>query len=343
MRGLVLEGVEHVAVEDVPDPGPLAPTDAEVQVSVAGLCGSDLHPYLGREPARMGVVQGHEAVGTVVAVGNEVRSFAIGDRVIVPFTTSCGSCGPCRRGLSSRCVDGRLFGWGDPLGDAPPLHGAQAERLLVPLADGTLVGAPPGIDDTTAVLLSDNLPTAWHAVHRAEWSDGALAVIGLGSVGQLAVAVALATGTGPVLAVDPVRARRAAAATQSGRVTALAPEEIGSFDTPITAVVEAAGPMAAQQMAGRIAAPGSTISIIAVQTGDRFGIDPVTAYDRNLTVRVGRAPVRSVLPSVLDRVLDGSLTVPTGVVTHPDLPLDDGPAAYRAFADRTIGKATFRP
>jgi threonine dehydrogenase-like Zn-dependent dehydrogenase len=111
-------------------------------------------------------------------------------------------------------------------------------------------------------------------------------------------------------------------------------------------VVEAAGPPAAQRLAAALADVGGTISIIAVQTADVFGIDPVTAYEKNLTIRSGRAPVRSVLDAVLPHISVGSLTVPTSsVITHPNRPLTDGPGLYRAFAARHAGmiKATIRP
>ena len=259
MRGLVLRGVGRVEVEEVAEPNPTTPDSAVVDVSLAGLCGSDLHAYLGREPARTGVVQGHEAVGVVSEVGDDVTRVAVGDRVIVPFTTSCGHCRRCASGLSSRCEVGQLFGWGDPASDAPALHGAQAERLAVPFADGTLVEAPAMVDDAAALLLADNLPTAWYAVTRADWSDGPIAVIGLGAVGQCAVAVALSSGRGPVLAIDPVADRRDAAERQSARVESLTPEEAIASGRRVRAVVEAAGPPAAQRLAAALAEPGATI------------------------------------------------------------------------------------
>ena len=95
MRGLVFEGVGHVTYRtDLPEPSISTPTDAVVAVRRAGLCGSDLHPYLGREVVRTGVVCGHEIVGEVVAVGADVSMYAVGDRVLVPFTTSCDRCPP---------------------------------------------------------------------------------------------------------------------------------------------------------------------------------------------------------------------------------------------------------
>ena len=341
MRALVFDGPGTIRYrEDVGEPEIVEPTDAIIDVALAGLCGSDLHPYEGREPCATGVVPGHEAIGIVRAVGRDVTSICPGDRVLVPFTVSCGRCSRCTSGLSSRCISSRLFGWGDPDGD-DRLHGGQAEVLRVPLADGTSVRVPDSVDDATALLLTDNFPTGWHAVSRTDWSKGPLAVIGLGAVGLCAVAAATARGAPDILAIDPVDSRRAAAAAL-GASTVSPSEAAGRFG----AIVEAAGPHSAQRLATELADVGATISIIAVQTANQFGIDPVAAYDRNLTIRAGRAPVRSVLDEMVAGVVDGTIRVPTAtVVTHPDRPLSEGPGIYQAFAarDGSLIKATFRP
>jgi alcohol dehydrogenase len=363
VRGLVLHGVREVTCDaDLPDPGLRAATDAIVAVHAAGLCGSDLHPYEGREAARAGVVQGHEAVGEVVATGPAVRGVAVGDRVLVPFTTSCGRCDACRRGLTARCRHGELFGWGDPVrSDRPALDGAQAERLRVPLADGTLVPVPDGIDDAAALLLTDNLPTAWEAVERADPRPGEpLVVVGLGSVGLCAVAAASAIGAGPILAVDPITDRRTRAASLGADATAapgdgaeVLAELLGPAGHPdgrgeplAPAVVEAAGSRSGQRLAFELLRPGGTLSVIAVQTDERFAFTPAEAYDRNVTVRAGRASVRATLERLLPRVVAGEVAVPTEVcVTHLDVPLEDGPSLYGRFAAREEGlvKVAFRP
>jgi alcohol dehydrogenase len=352
VRGLRSAGPGRIeVVDDLPEPRLEAPTDAIVTVRASGLCGSDLHPYLGREPARSGVVPGHEAVGEVALVGDAVTTVQPGDRVLVPFTTSCGTCGPCCRGLTARCEQGQLFGWGDPDdASAPALHGAQAERLRVPLADTTLVRVPTDLDDLDAVLLTDNLPTGWAAVRRAEVAAGSpLAVVGLGSVGLCAVWAAQRVGAGPVIAIDPVATRREHAARTG--VTAAHPDEALDVARDLApggllAVVEAAGSASAQTLGADLLAPGGVLSLISVQTADRFGFRPVDAYDRNLTVRAGRASARAVLDELLPRVREGGWPLPTAdLVTHPAVALEDGPATYERFAAREEGllKAVFRP
>lgn len=346
VRGLVLEATGRIAFrEDIAEPDLLDPRDAVVAVTAAGLCGSDLHPYEGREAVRFGVVQGHEIVGEVLSVGSAVTAFKRGDRVLASFTTSCGLCDFCRRGLSARCVSGELFGYGPPDGARPPLQGGQAERVRVPLADSTLVAVPPAVTDAEAVLLTDNLPTAWYAAQRADITPGAsVAVVGLGSVGLLALAAARSAGAGSVVAVDPVEDRRRRAAALGA--TTVDPEAAAKMEGQFDAVVEAAGTAPAQRLAFSLLRPGGVLSLISVQTAEHFAFTPVHAYDANATIRAGRAPVRSVLEDLLPRIAAGELRIPVEtVVTHPAVPLEEGPGTYRRFAAREAGlvKAYFDP
>jgi threonine dehydrogenase-like Zn-dependent dehydrogenase len=349
MRGLVLEGIAQVVYRaDLPDPTIQSPGDVLVAVRCAGLCGSDLHPYEGREPARFGVVPGHEVVGEVVAAGHEVHGFGPGDRVLAPFTTSCGACWACRASLSSRCVRGALFGYAVP-GDGPVLHGGQAELIRVPLADGTLVAVPDGMSDEQALLLTDNFPTAWCATERADVRpDDVTVVVGLGAVGLCAVVCAFAQGASAVIAIDPVADRRRRAEAL-GAITATPDDARDVVEAQTThgagAVIEAAGTPPAQALAFTLVRPGGTLSVIAVQTAERFAFTPIQAYDANITVRFGRAPVRSLLDHILPRVARGLELPVATVVTHPSVPLEDGPDTYRRFAAREGGlvKALFRP
>lgn len=352
MRGLVLENVRAVSYRtDLPDPGVVDPTDAVVAVRRAGLCGSDLHPYEGREAVGFGIVAGHEVVGDVVATGSDVTDFRSGDHVIVPFTTSCGACGACREGLSARCRHGGLFGFAPPEPPgAPGLDGGQAEFVRVPLADGTLVAAPEGLADPDLLLLADNGPTGWYAAERAGLvAGGPVAVVGVGAVGLCALVAARVLGAGRLLAVDPVEDRRRRAETLGA--VAAHPDDAGAAVRAIapdgvTSVIEAAGTPAAQALACALLRPGGTLSTIAVPTDDRFGFAPGDAYDLNLTVRAGRAPVRSILGHLVPRLMAGEWRLPTDLVlTHPETPLSEGPETYRRFAAREPGlvKAAFVP
>ena len=344
MRGLTLDGVGVITYRtDLPEPAVERPSDAVVAVHRAGLCGSDLHSYQGRERVRFGVIPGHEVVGEVVAVGAGVTDVAVGDRVLVPFTTNCGVCDPCLAGLSSRCVEGGLFGYGDPDSpDLPALPGGQADLVRVPLAESTLVRIPNLVSDEEAILLADNLPTGWHAAQQAGIAPGQpAAVVGLGSVGLCAVVAALAMGAEPVTAIDPLVDRRDRAERLGARLAPLG-EAPGSF----ASIIEAAGTPAAQGLAFRSLRPGGTLSIISVPTSKRFGVTPIEAYERNVTMSLGRAPVRSILDQIFSKVMAGELAVPADeILTHPLTPLEQGPEMYRRFAKREPGllKAAFVP
>lgn len=344
MNGLLFQGPGSIEFSaQIPDPIVEKPTDAVIRVTQTGLCGSDLHPYEGREAARPGVVPGHEAVGEIIATGHEVRDFNVGDRVLVPFTASCGTCHACRDGLSARCSTGELFGWGDPVDlDQPAVHGGQAALMRVPQADGTLVLVPDKVTDEQAVLLTDNIPTGWYAARRSLPIAGEPAmVVGLGSVGLAAVIALRSMGAGPIFGTDPVDDRME-------RAERLGAVPVRSNDLPggLPSVVEAAGARAAQRAAFESVGPGGTLSVIAVQTDDQFPFTPVEAYDANVTIRFGRAPARSILDDIMPIINAGALQVPADViVTHPRQRLEEGPDLYRAFSARQPGlvKATFTP
>lgn len=192
-----------------------------VRVTSTGVCGSDLHlyellgPYL--DP---GDVLGHEPMGIVEEVGPEVTSLVPGDRVVVPFNVSCGTCFMCGQGLHSQCETTQvrergkgaaLFGYSKLYGQVP---GGQAQFLRVPFGDTLPVKVPHGPPDERFVYLSDVLPTAWQAVeYAAVPAGGSLTVLGLGPIGDMAARVALHRGAGQVIGVDlvPERLERARA------------------------------------------------------------------------------------------------------------------------------------
>lgn len=193
MKAVCFQDVGQVEVRDLPEPAVLEPTDVIVKSRLAGLCGSDLHPFFGREIGlECGTVMGHEVVGEVVDRGDAVRQFDIGDSVFAPFSTSCGGCYFCQNQLPSRCVSGQLFGW---VQDGRGLQGCQSEFVRIPLADGTLMKQPPGLSDVSALLLGDNFSTGYFCAEMAEVrSGGRYAVVGCGTVGLLSIVVARTIG-----------------------------------------------------------------------------------------------------------------------------------------------------
>src|ERR671938_1096871 len=142
MLAVTFQEPGRVALEERPEPEPIAPDDAVIRVEASGVCGSDLHIYHGRVKIEPGFTIGHEFVGTVVAAGDAVTRVAVGDRVLGCFQTACGTCFFCLRGLYQKCEHSRTFGHGAGLGS---LQGTQAEMALVPHADLCLRRVPEGM------------------------------------------------------------------------------------------------------------------------------------------------------------------------------------------------------
>ncbi|MFT7838545.1 zinc-dependent alcohol dehydrogenase [Saccharothrix sp. BKS2] len=219
MKAVTWHGKRDVRVDSVPDPVVEDPTDVVVRITSTGLCGSDLHLYEVLGPfIDVGDVLGHEPMGVVEEVGPEVTAVKPGDRVVIPFNVSCGTCFMCERGLHSQCetsqvreqgTGGALFGYTKLYGQVP---GGQAEYLRVPFGNTLPIKVPDGPPDDRFVFLSDVLPTAWQAVEYADPGDS-LVVLGLGPIGDMATRVARHRGVGTVIGVDlvPERLARAAA------------------------------------------------------------------------------------------------------------------------------------
>jgi alcohol dehydrogenase len=164
MRGLVFNAPKDVSVQEVPDSTILAPTDAIVRVTKAGICGSDMHIYNHGDAFgfHAGCRLGHEFVGVVEAVGADVRGVIPGQRVVSPFWISCGECHYCRKGLFTSCVSGGCYGFEAFWPHGGPVEGGQSQFVRVPLADGTLVPVPEelaDVDDKVLLPLVDVFTT----------------------------------------------------------------------------------------------------------------------------------------------------------------------------------------
>jgi 2-desacetyl-2-hydroxyethyl bacteriochlorophyllide A dehydrogenase len=337
MKAITFAGFRDVEYETVDDPRIEAPTDVIVEVSVAGICGSDLHPYHEREEGLdFGAIMGHEFVGRVAEVGADVSRLKVGDQVYCPFTTNCGDCHYCRVGLTSRCERGQLFGW---VGMGGGLHGGQAEAVRVPLADSTLAVVPDGVSEEQALLLGDVAATGYFCAEQAGIKpDGIYAVIGCGPVGIMAVHAARHLGAEMIYAIDTVPERLAMA----GRAGAV-PIDYRAEDPVLAlheaaegrgadAVMEAVGSFGSARSAIELVRPGGTISVVGVHTETEFAFSPAEAYDKNLTYRVGRCPARAYMERLAPFVRDGELEI-DGVISHR-VALAEGPDAYRLFDEK---------
>ncbi|MFF2405030.1 zinc-dependent alcohol dehydrogenase [Streptomyces goshikiensis] len=295
MRALTWHGKRDVRVDTVPDPTIRHRDDLIIKVTTTGLCGSDLHLYevLGAflDP---GDILGHEPMGIVEEVGPGVTSLKPGDRVVIPFNVSCGSCFMCNQGLQSQCettqvrehgTGASLFGYTKLYGQIP---GGQAGYLRVPFGNSLPIRVPDGPPDERFVYLSDVLPTAWQAVEYASVPPGgSVAVLGLGPIGDMSCRIAAHRGAGTVIGIDLVperleRARRRGTYTldvqECGKALAKAVRALTGGRGP-DAVIDAVG-MEAHGSRIAAAAQGMTTLLpgaLAAAIVKRAGIDRLSA------------------------------------------------------------------
>lgn len=345
MKGICFQSIGVVQYQDLADAAIEETTDAVVQVELAGMCGSDLHPFFGREVGLdPGTVMGHEFVGRIVAVGNDVKQLKVDDRVYAPFSTNCGECFFCNKGLTSRCTASQAIGWRS---NGVGLHGGQAEFVRVPNAAATLKKIPEGLSSESALLLGDNFSTGFFCAEMAEIDpNGLTVVIGCGSVGLLSIMAAQYLGARNLIAVDRVPARRELA-TSLG-VTSVAPgaEAIESVmqlsdGRGADSVMELVGLPDAQRLAYEIIRPGGVMSVIGCHSSPSFSFSPTEAYNKNLTYKTGRCSARHYMEKLTRRVLEEQWMIDT-MITHRFKP-SDCVRAYDVFSNQKDGciKAAF--
>ncbi len=226
MKAVVYHAVGDIRLEDVPEPRIQAPTDAIVRLTASAICGTDLHFVRGTVGGMQpGTILGHEGVGIVEELGEDVRNLQVGDRVVIPSTIACGNCAYCRAGYFAQCdvanPNGKQAGtafYGGPAGTGP-FHGLQAEKARVPFANIGLVRLPSDISDDQAILLSDIFPTGYFGAEMAEIRPGdTVAVFGCGPVGLFAIVSARLLGAGRVFAIDQYPDRLRAAQRQGAEI-----------------------------------------------------------------------------------------------------------------------------
>ncbi len=344
MRAVTFQAPEVVRVEDVPEPELAEPTDAIVRIEASGVCGSDLHIYHGRVKIEPGFTIGHEYVGTVTAIGEEVRSVAVGDRVLGCFQSACGHCFFCERGLFHKCDSSRTFGHGAALGS---LQGTQAEQALVPSADLVLRKVPEGMSDDVALFAGDVMGTGYHAAAESGLQPGdTAAVLGLGPVGLCAVQAAFAMGAAHVIAVDTVPERLAMAESfgaepvhlteQDPRAAARAATEGRGVD----ACIDAVGDPRALELAIRLTRKCGTVQAIGVYA-ERCEVHMGLFWIKAMNMRSGHANVIGHVDRVLELMSSGRLD-PGPLVTH-HMSLDDAPEAYALYDRREALKIVLQP
>ena len=334
MQALTFAGIETVVLESVPDPSIIHPADAIVQITMAGICGSDLHVYHGKEAGLdTGTVMGHELVGIVVETGKHVKNFHRGSRVLSPFTTSCGVCYYCQIGLTCRCEKGNLFGW---VQKGHGLHGAQANYIRVPMADSTLVPLSNDLSEEKGLLLGDIFSTGYFCADNADINrKGVYVVIGCGPVGLMTVIAARHLSAKTLFAIDHIP-ERLLQAKEFGAIP-LNPSLIdvkqqileATQGRGADAVMEVVGSPDALRLAIDLLRPGGTISSVGVHSAKHFSFSPVEAYDKNLVYKIGRCPARYYAEKLLQEGIVQRYEI-ENIITHR-FALQDGVKAYEVF------------
>ncbi|WP_462412961.1 zinc-dependent alcohol dehydrogenase [Neobacillus sp. Marseille-QA0830] len=368
MKAVTYQGIKNVEVRDVKDPSIKNSDDIIVKVTSSAICGSDLHLIHGMIPnTPTDFVIGHEPMGVVEEVGPGVRDLKKGDRVIIPFNVSCGSCWYCQHDLTSQCDNsnphgdmGGFFGYSETTGG---YAGGQAEYMRVPYGNFTPFKIPEDceVEDEKLVLLADAAGTAYWSVDHAGVKDGdTVIVLGCGPVGLLAQKFAWYKGAKRVIAVDYIDYRlQHAKRTNNVEIvnfeqhenTGLYLKEItkGGADVVIDAVgmdgkwtpMEflasglklQGGAMGAIVIASQAVRKGGTIQITGVY-GGRYNAFPLgDLFQRNIDLKMGQAPVIPYMPFLYDLFASGKID-PSDIVTHV-LPLDQAKHGYEVFDTRT--------
>jgi threonine dehydrogenase-like Zn-dependent dehydrogenase len=335
MRATVMYGAGDVRVETVPDARLAEPTDALVRVTRACVCGSDLWPYNQMEPTENGRRMGHEFIGIVDGVGDEVRTVKTGDLVVAPFAWSDGTCVFCREGLQTSCLHGGWWG-------GTELDGGQGEAVRVPQADGTLVALPVGEDDElmpSLLTLSDVMGTGHHAALAARVAPGkTAAVVGDGAVGLCGVIAAKRLGAEQIILLGR-HPDRIALAREFGATDIVsergdeALERVRELTDGLGAhsVLECVGLDLSMTTALGIVRPGGAVGRVGLPQHQSLPTTMTTFYD-NVTISGGPAPARAYIEELMPDVLERRIE--PGRVFDRTGSLDEVPDGYRAMNER---------
>ena len=335
MNGLVYRGPGQRDWEPVPDPAVQVPTDAVVRIDTTTICGTDLHILRGDvAEVRPGTVLGHEAVGTVVDVGDAVTTLAEGDRVLVSCITSCGRCRFCKEAKYGLCTGGGGWIFGHLI------DGLQAEYARVPFADTSVYKVPDELTDDQVLFLADILPTAFECGvlnGRVEPGD-TVAIVGAGPIGLAAVMTAKLFTPGKIVAIDLAEARLEKAlefgadvVVDNGREDAVARIMELTDGLGADVAIEAVGVPDTFELCAELIRPGGRLANVGVH-GHPATLHLERLWIRDVLITTGLVDT-STTPKLLRLISEGRLD-PTPFATHR-FELGEAMEAYDVFADAT--------
>ncbi len=335
MKALVYHGPGKRQWQDKPDPAIEQPTDAVVRISHTTICGTDLHILKGDVPTcEAGRTLGHEGVGVVESVGDGVATLSPGDRVLISCITSCGRCDYCKQGMYSHCRDG---GW--ILGHR--IDGTQAEAVRIPHADNSLYKLPDGLDNESAVMLSDILPTG-HEIGALNGEVGlgdTVAIVGAGPIGLAALLTARFYSPARIIVIDPDE-NRLETARQLGATDTLTADPVDAVmemtdGEGVDVAMEAVGIPETFDTCQRIVRAGGHIANIGVH-GTSVDLQIQNLWIQNVTIRTGLVNTNTI--PVLMRILESGGVDAKSLITH-HFKLDEIETAYDVFGDAASEKA----
>ena len=339
MKALVYRGPGIRALEDKPDPTITTPTDAIVRIVKTTICGSDLHIMKGDVPTvEVGRILGHEGVGVVEQVGQNVSTFKVGDRVLISCISSCGKCTNCKAGMYSHCENGG--GW--ILGNL--IDGTQAERVRIPFADNSLYPIPDGADEEALVMLSDILPTGFECgVLKGQIKPGdTVAIVGAGPIGLAALLTAQFYAPAEVIMIDidPNRlefAKKFGATKTINNADGKAVAQVMAHtkNRGVDVAIEAIGIVSSFDICQAIVAAGGHLANIGVHGKPvTLNIDKLWSHNITLTTRLVDTVTT---PMLLKSVMAGRLK-PTQLITH-HFKLSELMQAYDTFGNAAKERA----
>lgn len=331
MRALVYHGPGKLSLDEKPKPVIQDPTDAIVRIKKTSICGTDLDIVKGEVPVAVdGQTLGHEGVGVIEQVGENISNFREGDHVLVSCITSCGQCENCKKGMYSYCENGG--GW--ILGNL--IDGTQAEYVRIPFADTSLYAIPEGVDEESLVMLSDILPTGFECgVLNGQVKPGdTVAIIGAGPVGLAALLAAQFYSPSQIIVVDNDDSRLATA--KNFGATQILHNDLGNAAEKIMALtsnrgvdvaMEAIGIPASFDICQSIVAVGGHLAVIGIHSQPvQLNLERLWAHNITITTRL----VDTIsTPMLMKTVLSGRLE-PKQLITHR-FTLDEAMKAYDTF------------